>query len=30
MPQIAPLRLTRAQTLIDGALHDHPLTVAEG
>lgn len=30
MPQIAPLRLTRAQTLLEGALHDHPLTVAEG
>ena len=30
MPQIAPLRLTHAQTLLDGALQDHPLTVAEG
>ena len=30
MPQIAPLRLTHAQTLIGGALQDHPLTVAEG
>lgn len=30
MPQIAPLRLTRARCLIDGALHDHPLTIADG
>jgi len=30
MPQIAPLRLTNALTLIDGALQDHPLTIAEG
>lgn len=30
MPQIAPLRLTRALSLIDGALQDHPLTVADG
>jgi alpha-D-ribose 1-methylphosphonate 5-triphosphate diphosphatase len=30
MPQIAPLRLTRARTLIADALHDHPLTVADG
>jgi alpha-D-ribose 1-methylphosphonate 5-triphosphate diphosphatase len=30
MPQIAPLRLTRAQTLIADALHDHPLTIADG
>lgn len=30
MPQIAPLRLTRARCLVDKALHDHPLTIAEG
>jgi alpha-D-ribose 1-methylphosphonate 5-triphosphate diphosphatase len=30
MPQIAPLRLTRAQTLIADMLHDHPLTIADG
>ncbi len=30
MPQIAPLRLTNALTLIDGSLQDHPLTIAEG
>ena len=30
MPQIAPLRLTRAQTLLDGAMQDHPVTIAEG
>lgn len=30
MPQIAPLRLTRARALIDGALQDHPLTIADG
>ena len=30
MPQIAPLRLTHAQTLIGGALHDHALTIADG
>jgi len=30
MPQIAPLRLTHARTLIDGTLRDHPLTIAGG
>ncbi|MCU0828779.1 MAG: alpha-D-ribose 1-methylphosphonate 5-triphosphate diphosphatase [Tabrizicola sp.] len=30
MSQIAPLRLTRARCLIEGTLHDHPLTIAEG
>jgi alpha-D-ribose 1-methylphosphonate 5-triphosphate diphosphatase len=30
MPQISPLRLTRAPCLIDGALHDHPLTITGG
>lgn len=30
MPQIFPLRLTNARTLIADALHDHPLTIAEG
>jgi alpha-D-ribose 1-methylphosphonate 5-triphosphate diphosphatase len=30
MSKIASLRLTHAQTLVDGALHDHPLTVADG
>jgi alpha-D-ribose 1-methylphosphonate 5-triphosphate diphosphatase len=30
MPKIASLRLTHAQTLMDGALEDHPLTVADG
>lgn len=30
MPQIAPLRLTHARALIDGALQDHPITIAEG
>ena len=30
MPQIAPLRLTHAQTLIGGALQDHALTIADG
>jgi alpha-D-ribose 1-methylphosphonate 5-triphosphate diphosphatase len=30
MPHIAPLRLTGAHALIDGALHDTPLTIAEG
>lgn len=30
MPQIAPIRLTRAQTLIEGAFQDLPLTVADG
>jgi alpha-D-ribose 1-methylphosphonate 5-triphosphate diphosphatase len=30
MPELAPLRLTHARTLIAGALHDHPLTIAVG
>lgn len=30
MPQTAPLRLTRARSLIDGALVEHPLTIAGG
>lgn len=30
MPRLAPLRLTHAQTLIGGALVDHPLTIADG
>ena len=30
MPQLPPLRLTRARCLIDGALHDQPLTIADG
>ena len=30
MPQLAPIRLVNARTLVDGALHDHPLTVREG
>ena len=30
MPTLAPLRLTRGIALIDGALHDHPLTLAAG
>lgn len=30
MPRLSPLRLTHAQTLIDGALMDHPLTLADG
>lgn len=30
MPQIAPLRLTRARALIEGTLQDHALTIADG
>ncbi len=30
MPQLAPIRLVNARTLVDGALHDHPLTLREG
>jgi alpha-D-ribose 1-methylphosphonate 5-triphosphate diphosphatase len=30
MPMLPPLRLTGARVLIDGALHDHPLTLADG
>jgi alpha-D-ribose 1-methylphosphonate 5-triphosphate diphosphatase len=30
MPRIAPLRLTGGRALIDGALHDAPLTIADG
>lgn len=30
MPRLTPFRLTHAQTLIDGQVTDHPLTVAEG
>lgn len=30
MPRLPPLRLTHAQTLIDGQLTDHPVTVAAG
>ncbi len=30
MPQIAPLRLTHARTLIGGGLEDHPLTISDG
>lgn len=30
MTQLPPLRLTGARVLMDGALRDHPLTVAEG
>lgn len=30
MPQIAPLRLTHAPTLIGGGLEDHPLTISDG
>ena len=30
MPCIAPLRLTGGHALIDGALHDAPLTIADG
>lgn len=30
MPCIAPLRLTGGRALIDGALHDAPLTIADG
>jgi alpha-D-ribose 1-methylphosphonate 5-triphosphate diphosphatase len=30
MPTIAPVRLTHAQSLLAGALHDHPITIADG
>lgn len=30
MPELSPLRLTHARTLIADALHDHPLTIAQG
>jgi alpha-D-ribose 1-methylphosphonate 5-triphosphate diphosphatase len=30
MPHIAPIRLVNARSLMDGALHDHPLTIREG
>lgn len=30
MPRLTPLRLTHAKTLVDGALVDHPLTIADG
>lgn len=30
MPRLTPFRLTHAQTLIAGALVDHPLTIADG
>jgi alpha-D-ribose 1-methylphosphonate 5-triphosphate diphosphatase len=30
MPQLAPIRLVNAQTLLQGALHDHPLTLRDG
>lgn len=30
MPQLSPVRLTHARSLMDGQLADHPVTVAEG
>ncbi len=30
MPRLTPFRLTHAQTLVGGALVDHPLTIADG
>ena len=30
MPRLTPIRLTHAQTLMGGALVDHPLTIADG
>ena len=30
MPQIAPLRLTHARTLIGGGMEDHPVTISDG
>lgn len=30
MPRLTPLRLTGARVLLDGAMHDHPITLAEG
>jgi len=30
MPTLTPLRLTGARVLLDGAMHDHPITLAEG
>lgn len=30
MPQLAPIRLVNARALVDGALHDHPVTIRDG
>ncbi|MCX7288386.1 MAG: alpha-D-ribose 1-methylphosphonate 5-triphosphate diphosphatase [Rhodobacterales bacterium] len=30
MPRLAPTRLVNAHVLLDGALHDHPLTISDG
>ncbi len=30
MPKLAPIRLVNARTLVEGALHDHPLTLRDG
>jgi alpha-D-ribose 1-methylphosphonate 5-triphosphate diphosphatase len=30
MPKLAPIRLVNARVLLDGALHDHPLSIRDG